>query len=191
MPVSPDEIKQAFFDIDETKAPGPDGYSSGFFRAAWSVVGREVTQAILEFFSTGRLLKQINATLISLIPKVSNPTVVGEFRPISCCNVLYKVITKVLVQRMRGILDKLISPSQNAFVPGRSIGDNILLAQELFSGYNQRYLPPRCALKVDLRKAYDTVEWDFLRAALTLFGSRISSFCGLLNVSLRHHIQCV
>ncbi|KAL0313359.1 UNVERIFIED_CONTAM: hypothetical protein Sradi_5735200 [Sesamum radiatum] len=168
MPVSPDEIKQAIFDIDETKAPRPDGYSLGFFKAAWLVVGREVTQAILEFFSTGRLLKQVNATLISLIPKVSTPTVVGEFRPISCCNVLYKVITKVLVQRMRSILDKLISPSQNAFVPG----DNILLAQELFSGYNQRHLPPRCALKVDLRKAYDTVEWDFLHAVLTLFGFR-------------------
>ncbi|KAL0386411.1 UNVERIFIED_CONTAM: Retrovirus-related Pol polyprotein from transposon TNT 1-94 [Sesamum latifolium] len=81
-----------------------------------------------------------------------------------------KVIAKILVQRMRGILDNLISPSQNAFVPGRSIGDNILLAQELFNGYNQQHLPPWCALKVDLRKAYDTVEWDFLRAVLTLFG---------------------
>ncbi|KAL0439868.1 UNVERIFIED_CONTAM: LINE-1 retrotransposable element O protein [Sesamum latifolium] len=167
--LSPDEIKQAVFDIDEIKAPGLDGYSAGFFKAAWPVVGGEVTQAILEFFATGRLLKQVNSTLISLIPKVNNPTVVAEFRPISCCNVLYKVITKILVQRMQGILDSLISPSQNAFVPGRSIGDNILLAQELFNGYNQQTLPPRCALKVDLRKAYDTVEWDFLRSVLTLF----------------------
>ncbi|KAL0294579.1 UNVERIFIED_CONTAM: hypothetical protein Sradi_6880600 [Sesamum radiatum] len=70
---------------------------------------------------------------------------------------------------MRSTLDTLISPSQNAFILGRSIGDNILLVQELFSGYNQRHLPPRCALKVDLWKAYDTVEWDFLRAVLTLF----------------------
>ncbi|KAL0367304.1 UNVERIFIED_CONTAM: Retrovirus-related Pol polyprotein from type-2 retrotransposable element R2DM [Sesamum radiatum] len=168
-PVSSAEIRQAIFDIDETKAPGPDGYSAGFYKAAWPVIGGEVTQAILDFFRTGRLLKQINATLISLIPKVNNPAVVAEFRPISCCNVLYKAITKILVQRMRSILDTLISPSQNAFVPGRSIGDNVLLAQELFSG-NQRNLPPRCALKVDLRKAYDTVEWDFLKAALTLFG---------------------
>ncbi|KAL0444908.1 UNVERIFIED_CONTAM: hypothetical protein Slati_2213500 [Sesamum latifolium] len=142
LPVTADEIKQAVFDIDKTKAPGPDGYSSGFFKAAWPIVGREV----------------------------NNTTVVAEFRPISCCNVLYKVITKILVQRMRGILDKLISPSQNAFAPGRSIGDNILLAQELFYGYNQQHLPPRCALKVDHRKAYDTVEWDFLRAVLILFG---------------------
>ncbi|KAL0290481.1 UNVERIFIED_CONTAM: hypothetical protein Sradi_7049000 [Sesamum radiatum] len=88
-------------------------------------IGGEVTQAIRDFFQTGRLLKQVNTTLISLIPKVSNPAVVAEFRPISCCNVLYKVITKILVQRMRGILDMLISPSQNAFVPGRAIGDNI------------------------------------------------------------------
>ncbi|KAL0455541.1 UNVERIFIED_CONTAM: hypothetical protein Slati_0893300 [Sesamum latifolium] len=124
----------------------------------------------MEFFRTGRLLKQVNSTLISLIPKVANPTSVTEFRPISCCNVLYKIITKVIVQRMRTVLDLLISPSQNAFVPGRSIGDNILLAQELFHGYNQQHLPPRCALKVDLRKAYDTVEWDFLSAVLTLFG---------------------
>ncbi|KAL0285318.1 UNVERIFIED_CONTAM: hypothetical protein Sradi_7176900 [Sesamum radiatum] len=113
-----DKIRQAIFDIDETKAPGPDGYSAGFYKAAWPVIGGEVTQAILDFFRTGRLLKQINATLISLIPKVNNPAVVAEFRPISCCNVLYKAITKILVQRMRSILDTLISPSQNAFVRG-------------------------------------------------------------------------
>ncbi|KAL0310435.1 UNVERIFIED_CONTAM: putative ribonuclease H protein [Sesamum calycinum] len=123
-------IKDAFFDIAEDKAPGPDGYSSGFYKAAWPVIGEEMIKAILEFFTTGRLLKQ----------------------------------------RLRIVLDKLISPSQNAFVPGRSIGDNILLAQELFAGYNRQGLPMRCALKVDLRKAYDTVEWDFLSAVLQMFG---------------------
>ncbi|KAL0401935.1 UNVERIFIED_CONTAM: hypothetical protein Slati_4223400 [Sesamum latifolium] len=118
LPVTADEIKQAVFDIDETKAPGPDGYSLGFFKAAWPIVGREVMKAIMNFFATGRLLKQVNSTLISLIPKVNNPTVVAEFWPITCCNVLYKVITKILVQRMRGILDTLVSPSENAFVLG-------------------------------------------------------------------------
>ncbi|KAK4383872.1 hypothetical protein Sango_3111800 [Sesamum angolense] len=130
-PVTIDEVKTAIFDIEEDKAPGPDGFSSGFFKAAWPVVGR---------------------------------------RPISCCNVIYKVITKILVSRIREILDLLISPSQNAFVPGRLISDNVLLAQELFSSYNQCRLPPRCALKVDLRKAFDTVEWDFFIATLRMFG---------------------
>ncbi|KAK4384511.1 Retrovirus-related Pol polyprotein from type-2 retrotransposable element R2DM [Sesamum angolense] len=145
-------------------------FSSGFFKAAWPVVGEEVSKAIIDFFKTGRLLKQLNATLLTLIPKVRTPHSVAEFRPISCCNVVYKVISKIIVSRIREILDLLISPSQNAFVPGRLISDNILIAQELFSGYNQCRLPLRCALKVDLRKAYDTLEWDFLIAALRMFG---------------------
>ncbi|KAL2230743.1 UNVERIFIED_CONTAM: Transposon TX1 uncharacterized protein [Sesamum indicum] len=169
-PFSPEEVKLAVFDIAEDKAPGPDGYSSGFYKAAWPVVGAEVTRAVLDFFSTGRLLKQVNSTLLALIPKVHTPMSVSDFRPISCCNVLYKIIAKLLVQRLSVILDKLISPCQAAFIPGRSIGDNIMLAQELFMGYNQARLPPRCALKVDIRKAYDTVEWDFLMATLQLFG---------------------
>ncbi|KAL0434434.1 UNVERIFIED_CONTAM: hypothetical protein Slati_2777700 [Sesamum latifolium] len=127
--VTPNDVKQ-IFDI-ANKALGPDGFSYGFFKVAWPVVGTEVT-------------------------KVRSPTMVGDFRPISCCNVLYKVITKIIVIRLSVVLDSLISPSQNAFVPGRDISDNILLAQELFTGYNQQRLPPRCALKVDLRKAYDT-----------------------------------
>ncbi|KAL0413565.1 UNVERIFIED_CONTAM: hypothetical protein Sradi_1558200 [Sesamum radiatum] len=162
-PITTEEVKLAVFDIAEDKASGPDGYSSGIYKAVWSIVGDEVNKAVPDIFATGHLLKQGNATLLSLIPK-------ANFRPISCCNVLYKVITKILVQRISGVLEKLTSPSQKAFVPGRSIGDNILLAQELFSGYNQARLPLRSALKVDLRKAYDNVEWDFLLATLKMFG---------------------
>ncbi|KAL2252819.1 UNVERIFIED_CONTAM: hypothetical protein Sindi_0076600 [Sesamum indicum] len=118
---TPDDVKQAVFDIADDKAPGPDGYSSGFFKAAWPVVGQEVTKAVLEFFSTGKLLKQVNSTLLALIPK--------------------KIIAKLLVQRLSVVLDKIISPCQGAFIPG-----------------------------LDIRKAYDTVEWNFLLAVLQLFG---------------------
>ncbi|KAL2230717.1 UNVERIFIED_CONTAM: hypothetical protein Sindi_1666100 [Sesamum indicum] len=170
LPISADDVKQAMFDIADDKAPGPDGYSSRFFKAAWPVVGEEVTRAVLDFFSTGKLLKQVNSTILALIPKVHTPMSVNDFRPISCCNVLYKIIAKLLVQKISVLLDKIVSPCQTAFIPGRSIGDNIMLAQELFSRYNQMRLPPRCALKVDIRKAYDTVEWDFLLAVLQLFG---------------------
>ncbi|KAL2248047.1 UNVERIFIED_CONTAM: hypothetical protein Sindi_2657000 [Sesamum indicum] len=154
LPLSADDVKQeAVFDIADDKARGPDGYSSGFFKAAWPVVGEEVTRAVLDFFSTGKLLKQINSTILALIPKVHTPMSVNDFRPISCCNVLYKIIAKLLVQKISVLLDKIVSPCQTAFIPGRSIGDNII-----------------CALKVDIRKAYDTVEWDFLLAVLQLFG---------------------
>ncbi|KAL0427388.1 UNVERIFIED_CONTAM: hypothetical protein Slati_2913600 [Sesamum latifolium] len=135
-PVTNEDIRLAIFDIAEDKSLGPDDYSSGFYKPTGPVIGEEVTRAIMEFFSTGRLLRQLNATLLALILKVQSPSTDSEFRPISCCNVLYKAITKILVQRIREVLDKIISPSQNAFVPGRSIADNILLAQELFTGYN-------------------------------------------------------
>ncbi|KAL0405113.1 UNVERIFIED_CONTAM: hypothetical protein Slati_3825200 [Sesamum latifolium] len=117
--VTREEVKAAFFDIAEDKAPGSDGYSAAFFKAAWPIVGEEMTQAVLEFFQNERLLKQVNATLLMLIPKVRAPTTVSDFRPISCCNVLYKAITKILVSRIKDCLDDLISPTQNTFVPGR------------------------------------------------------------------------
>ncbi|KAK4382686.1 Retrovirus-related Pol polyprotein from type-2 retrotransposable element R2DM [Sesamum angolense] len=169
-PVTVDDVKTTMFDIEEDKAPGPDGFSPGFYKAAWPIVGKEISKAIMDLLTTGRILKQVNVTLLTLIPKVRTPHSVTDFRPISCCNVIYKVISKILVCRFREILNLLISPSQNAFVPVRLISDSVLLAQELFFGYNQCRLPPRCALKVDLRKAYDTVEWDFLFATLRLFG---------------------
>ncbi|KAL2240746.1 UNVERIFIED_CONTAM: hypothetical protein Sindi_0715800 [Sesamum indicum] len=169
-PFTANDVKIAVFDIAEDKAPGPDGYSSGFYKAAWPVVGNEVMKAVLDFFSTGRLLKQVNSTLLALIPKVHSPKSIGDFRSISCCNVLYKIIAKLIVQRLSMVLDKIVSPCQGAFIPGWSIGDNILLAQELFTGYNQVRRPPRCAMKVDIRKAYDTVEWDFLFSVLQLLG---------------------
>ncbi|KAL2237394.1 UNVERIFIED_CONTAM: hypothetical protein Sindi_0931100 [Sesamum indicum] len=151
-------VTQTDPNVVKDKAQRPDGYWSGFFKAAWTVMGDEVTRAVLNFFATGKLLKQVNCTLLAVIPKVHSPITVANFRPISCCNVIYKVIAKLLVQRLSVVLGKLVSPCQATFIPGRSIGDNILMAQELFTRYNQKRLSPRCALKMDIRKAYDTVE---------------------------------
>ncbi|KAL0439816.1 UNVERIFIED_CONTAM: hypothetical protein Slati_2464600 [Sesamum latifolium] len=169
LPVTQTEIKEAFFDISEDSAPGPDGYTSAFFKAAWPEIGNDICAAVTECFVSGRLLKQLNATLLVLIPKVQLPVRVSDFRPIACCNVVYKAISKILVQCMQRVLHMLIDYSKNAFVPGRSIADSILLAQELLAGYNQVRLPQRCTIKVDIQKAYDSVNWDFILESLKIF----------------------
>ncbi|GJR49138.1 RNA-directed DNA polymerase, eukaryota, reverse transcriptase zinc-binding domain protein [Tanacetum coccineum] len=169
-PVTDQEIKQAMFDIDNDKAPGPDGFTSCFFKKAWNIVGNDVCDAVREFFASGKLLKEVNATMISLIPKMNTPNKVSDFRPIACCNVLYKCISKILTNRIKSGFEKVVSINQSAFIPGRSIQDNILLTREMLKGYNRKNGPQRCALKIDLQKAYDTVSWPFLEKCLKQFG---------------------
>ncbi|XP_071687999.1 uncharacterized protein [Rutidosis leptorrhynchoides] len=168
--VTTEEIRRAIFDINDSKSPGPDGYSAAFFKQAWDIIGDDVVQAVKDFFHNGRLLKEINHTIISLIPKVQTPTKVTEFRPISCCNVLYKCISKVISNRIKISLDEIVSDNQLAFVPGRRISDNILLTQEIMKNYHLNRGVPRCAFKVDIQKAYDTVDWGFLKKCLVGFG---------------------
>lgn len=143
-----------------------------FFKASWSIIGNEVTNAILEFFRTRQLLKEINHKIIALLPKVSTPSKVTDFRPISCCNVLYKCISKIIINRMKEVLVDIVSDNQSAFVPGPClcIFDNILLTQELMKNYHIDRGIPRCAFKIDIQKAYDTVDWSFLRCILQSFG---------------------
>lgn len=102
----------------------------------------------------------LNTTVVSLIPKtIINPTV-GDFRTISCCNVVYKIITKILSARMLPLLNKLVNGAQSAFISGRNVVDNIHLAQELMRGYANKKNTPRCTIKIDLCKACDTVDWS-------------------------------
>ncbi|KAJ9541740.1 hypothetical protein OSB04_028246 [Centaurea solstitialis] len=156
------EIKEALFSIGNDKSPGSDGFSSKFYKAAWDIVGPDVLVAIHNFFYRGRLAKELNHTLLCLLPKSPNASLVSDFRPIACCSVLYKCISKVIVNRIKPCLDRLVNRAQSAFIPGRRIGDNILMAHELVTGYHLGSGPPRCALKIDLRKAYDMVSWDYL-----------------------------
>ncbi|GKC06324.1 reverse transcriptase domain, reverse transcriptase zinc-binding domain protein [Tanacetum coccineum] len=146
------------------KSSRPDGYTAAFFKGAWKIVGSDVVNAVKEFFVNGKLLKELNHTVIALIPKIQNPTRINDFRPISCCNVLFKCISKIIANRIKGSLMHLISPNQSAFVPGRSIADNILLTHELMHNYHLDRGVARCAFKVDIQKAYDTVDWGFLKS---------------------------
>nr|GEU58849.1 hypothetical protein [Tanacetum cinerariifolium] len=168
--VTYDEIKSVMFSMGDDRAPGFNGFTDAFFKKAWDVMGGDITYASRDFFSNGKLLKELNHTIISLIPKVTTPARINDYRPISCCNVLYKCISKIIANRVKEGLGDIVSINQSAFVPGRRISDNILLTQKLMRNYHMRRGPPRCALKVDIQKAYDTVDWNFLETILVGFG---------------------
>ncbi|GJR68519.1 putative CCCH-type zinc finger family protein [Tanacetum coccineum] len=152
------EIKEAFFSIGDNKARGPYGYSAKFFKKAWTIVGDDVCKAIKEFFVTGKLLGELNATIISLVPKLKSPLNFSDFIPIPCCNMVYKWISNILTGKIKGFLDKLINKNQSAFIQGRHIQDNILLVQELMKRYERSHGPKRVAFKIDIQKVYDTHE---------------------------------
>lgn len=108
-----EKIRNAFFSLPNNKTCGPDGYSKEFFIYALSIIGPEVTEAIREFFHSGCLLKQWNPASLVLIPKKTNASLTTDFRPISCLNTVYKVISKLLASRIKEILPLMISKSQS------------------------------------------------------------------------------
>ncbi|KAA0065355.1 F17F8.5 [Cucumis melo var. makuwa] len=171
IPTIREEVRRVLFSMDSGKAPVPDGFSVGFIKGAWSVVGEDFCDAVLHFFETCYLPIGVNATAITLIPKRRGAERMEEFRPISCCNVIYKCISKILTDRLHVWLPSFISSNQSAFIPGRSIIDNILLCQELVGGYHLNSGKPRYTLKIDLQKAYDSVNWDFLFGLLIAIGT--------------------
>ena len=169
--VTHEEIKNALFSIDDSKAPGPDGFSSLFFKRAWNIVGNEVSDAVEYFFKTGCMLREINCTIIALVLKGPNPSSMHDYRPISCCNTIYKCISKIIAVRIKRCILDIICPAQTAFVQGCSIADNILLTQELMKNYHSDIGPPRCALKIDLKKAYNSIRWGCILNILTAMGT--------------------
>lgn len=162
------EVKRAIFDMHPTKAPGPDGYPAFFFHKLWPAIGDDVTKAVLNILNGDGDLSEWNKTLVVLIPKVQTPKRIQEYRPISLCNTIYKIVAKAIVHRLRRVLDVVIDQTQSAFVPGRLISDNILIGFECMHWL--RNLKKRkngfCALKLDMSKAYDRVEWSFLKGIL-------------------------
>jgi len=153
------EIKHALFSINSIKTPGPDGFGSGFFKQNWSFLRHDFTNCVLEFFRSGKILKELNHTFITLIPKRHNPSTTNHYRPISLCSTIYKTISKILVNRLRPLLDKLVSPFQSAFIPGRSIHDNILLSHEILHKFKKcKGKTAWIAMKLDMEKAYDRLE---------------------------------
>ena len=127
-PVTSQEIRSTMFAIGNDKAPRLDGFTTQFFKVAWNIVGENVTTTVLRFFHTGKLSSAFNATSVTLVPKIQNPSCIKDYRPISCCSVIYKCITKIMANRLKVYMPLLVSKNQSAFILGRSIVDNILMA---------------------------------------------------------------
>lgn len=161
-PFTREEIQKDFFSLSINKSPGPDGYPAEFFTTNWKVIGSDMINAVTEFFASGKMLHQWNATILTLIPKKQNAVQITDFRPISCCNTVYKVIAKLLVARLKQILLDVISNTQSAFIPGRLLLENVLMATELVQGYKWKNITKRSMLKVDLKKAFDSLNWSFI-----------------------------
>lgn len=159
-PFSLEEVKSAAFQLGALKSPGPDGFSGLFYHKFWEIVKDLVHETTTDFRNGSVSLQALNQTHIALIPKVPNPECTSHFRPISLCNNSYKILSKLIANRLKVILPHLISVNQNAFVADRQIQDNILLAHESYhylklkrEGDNNEF-----GLKLDMNKAYDRVE---------------------------------
>jgi hypothetical protein len=166
------EISHAAHQLSNNVAPSPDGLNARFYQAHWDIIGEDIVQTTLHILNNGGNPVNFNDTYICLIPKHNNPTTPADFRPISLCNVILKIITKTIANRIKEILPEVISPQQSAFLPGRLITDNTLLAFETFHylKHNKNKKKGYVGIKLDMAKAYDRLEWSFIENTLLTMG---------------------
>lgn len=157
--VTIDETKSALFGMKNYKAPRPDGFHPLFFKSQWEIIGPSLHKFVTDCFSNPDRIGEANQTLISLIPTCNTPSSVTQFRPISLCNVAYKVVTKVITQRLRHMMPYVDSESQSSFIPRRSTCENILVLQEVIHSLNNLHgKKGYMVIKLDSEKAYDRLE---------------------------------
>ncbi|KAK4389690.1 hypothetical protein Sango_2306000 [Sesamum angolense] len=168
-PPSPEEVKDVLFGMASLKSLGSDGFPPTFFKQYWHIVGEQRIKVVIHFFASGQPPTAFNHTYISLIPENPNACSVEHFQPIRLCDTTYKVISKILKNRIKPVLHRIISPLQMAFVPGRTINDNSIISHEIMYYLHRKKGKNRfMTIKIDLTKAYDPVEWAKERDALAV-----------------------
>lgn len=152
------KIKKAMNNIKACKVPGRDDFQAIFYHKYWDIVGADVCSFVNSCVATHFIPEEINRTLIALIPKVSSPERVKQFRHINLCNVTYKVITKLLVDRLRPFLDNIVRPNQSSFILSRNTSDNIIIIKEaIHTMHHLKGKSGSIVMKIDLKKAYDNI----------------------------------
>ncbi|GKA28194.1 RNA-directed DNA polymerase, eukaryota [Tanacetum coccineum] len=167
--VSNVEIKRAVWDCGTDKSPGPDGFTFGFYRRFWKIIENDVYDAVKYFFTYGNIPKGCNSSFIALIPKIPDANMVKDFRPISLIGSLYKIIAKILANRLVGVLGDIVNEVQSAFIAERQILDGPFILNEILQ-WSKTKKKQSLIFKVDFEKAYDSVRWDFLDDILKKFG---------------------
>ncbi|XP_062086997.1 uncharacterized protein LOC133793717 [Humulus lupulus] len=172
LPVDDSEVKEALFQMHPDKSPGPDGFNPGFYQKFWDIVGPDVVRLVQHFFMFAEFPDHLNQTHIVLNPKKSKPETMSDLRPIALCNVIYKIVSKVVANRLKKFLHNIISETQSAFIPGKLITDNIMVSFEVMHYLKRKSTGKEgfMAIKLDMSKAYDRVEWGFLHAMLKKMG---------------------
>ncbi|XP_028062047.1 uncharacterized protein LOC114265425 [Camellia sinensis] len=159
----------AIKECDGNKAPGPDGFNLICIQKGWRIMKADIIKFMADFHENGRLVKGLNCSFVTLIPKKENPTIIQDFRPTSLINSACKILSKVLACRLKMVLLSTISPTQSAFLSGRNILGGLLVANEVVDWW-KRSKRSGLIIKLDFEKAYDIVNWSFLFDMLEKFG---------------------
>ena len=171
-PYIEEEVRVALFQMHPSKAPRPDDMSPFFFQKYWHIIGPDITTAVLSVLHSGKCLHKMNFTHIVLIPKKVTPRLISDYRPISLGNVVSRIVSKVLANCIKTVLPNIISDSQSAFVPDRLITNNTTVAFKMICRMRNRRKGKvgHVEVKLDISKAYDRVEWRFLRKIMLKLG---------------------
>ena len=168
-PITQEEVDQALRDTPIGKALGLDRFTLDFSHHCWSIIRTNVWEIIEDSGRSGQVLQALNATFLTLIPKENHTTSPSHFRSISLCNVIYKLLTKIITTHLKPILPFIISLEQFGYVEGRKILDSVILAHEVIHSLHMTK-SPGMLLKLDLSKYFDKLSWNYLRSNLLAFG---------------------
>jgi hypothetical protein len=160
-PVTLEELQGVLGQFKKEKSPGPDGWTSEFFIFFFDLLGEDLLAMVEESRIQGSIMGGLNSTFLTLIPKSNRPRNFDDFHPISLCNLCYKIISKVIANRLKPLFSRFISPEQLGFLKGRRIQDAIGAASESIHSITKKKLKA-LVLKLDLRKAYDCIDWSQL-----------------------------
>jgi hypothetical protein len=183
------ELLVALTSMKNGKSPGPDGITVEFFKHFYDLLKEDLLMTVRESQRAGKIHGALNSTFLCLIPKKQDVSSFEDFHPISCCNVIYKLISKIIARRLKPMLSEVIGEEQFGFLQNRQIHDAVAIAQEVLHSVKKRNLK-ETILKLDLSKSYDRVNWTFLRLVLIQLGMNLNLVNWIMGCLQSSSLQC-